>query len=82
MDSLIDSCERFQDYPKNLVRPEVLNRCLKSYYDRLNSEQHKLFFDQISNASHQLGYDNAVDFIDFNVDEGEDMNLEMRFYTY
>ncbi|KAF1974923.1 hypothetical protein BU23DRAFT_93257 [Bimuria novae-zelandiae CBS 107.79] len=64
MECFIRSCEQFEDYPSNLVRPETLSRNLKAYSKRLISEKHLLFCDQQLYAARPSDRQSAVDFID------------------
>ncbi|CAI6340154.1 unnamed protein product [Periconia digitata] len=54
METLLQSCENFDHYPRNVVQNAVLSHTLRSYYDRLKSEEKLLFNEKQA----------AVDFLD------------------
>jgi hypothetical protein len=55
MDKLIQSWDRFEEYPHNIVRHDWLSHKLRACSDRLKSQNERLF-----DGEHA-----AVDFLDF-----------------
>lgn len=43
MNELIDSCEKFEHYPRNLIYRRGLRHRLQAYAERLQSEAARLF---------------------------------------
>lgn len=66
MDSLVQSCEDFSEYPRNLIYHDALSHNLRMYFNKLRSENTRIF--QNSHA--------AVDFLDLKV-ENDGMYLRL-----
>ena len=43
MDELVESCENFSEYPKNIIQPDALSHTLEALHERLISQSKCLF---------------------------------------
>ncbi|KAF1953577.1 hypothetical protein CC80DRAFT_141785 [Byssothecium circinans] len=46
MESLIQSCKNFEQYPQNVIQHDALRHTLKAQSERLDSQEHRLFNDR------------------------------------
>jgi hypothetical protein len=66
MESLIQSCNSFEQYPQNILRHDALSHTLKAFSNRLESQANRLFNERQA----------AIDLLNINCrDGGEVMNI-------
>jgi len=65
MEALLESCERYQQYPLNLLQTELPQRTLLTYNQRLQQLRRNLFVQAGALSRAQLPSKSAVEVLDF-----------------